>query len=241
MAHDPHGWLAGAPKEAQYKARAQPRPRGRLGAAPVSGWRWYAMPDGLCGQLDALLCLPVALLAVAAVVRRSRRRVCRMCRATTDRDRRAWRFCRSCGAPRNESDKAGANPPGTKAVTAPPLAGGPILVLPSELLRRRGWCREAALDASGYEVFPTDETAAKWSVWGACDKAFEPHTRLWRAWRKGLDDILAERYGGASPHVWNRHPARRYATVVAVAEEVERRIGIARHDNDSATKAATGR
>jgi len=105
------------------------------------------MPDGLCGQLDALLCLPVALLAVAAAVRRSRRRVCRMCRAATDRDRRAWLFCARCGVPRGGGDKTGAKPPGTKAVTAPPLSGGPIPVLPSELLRRRGWCREAALDA----------------------------------------------------------------------------------------------
>ena len=183
--------------------------------------------------------LPVALLAVAAVVRRSLR-ACRRCGAV-DRHRRAWVCCPRCGSPRGDGDKARAKPPGTIAVMAPPLAGGPIPVLPSELLRRRGWCREAALDASGYEVFPTDETAAKWSIWGACDKAFEPHTRLWRAWRKGLDDILAERYGGASPHVWNRHPARRYATIVAVAEEVERRIGLARDGDRRPSTEVTAR
>lgn len=196
------------------------------------------MMDGACGQIDVLALLLAALLAVAAFVRDLARRSCRRCGAI---DRRAWSYCPRCGSPRGESAKAGATPPGTKAVTAPPLSGGLIPVLPSELLRRRGWCREAALDASGDEVFPTDESAAKWSIWGACDKAFEPHTRLWRVWRKGLDDILAERYGGVSPHVWNRHPARRYATVVAVAEEVERRIGIARDGDRSATKGATAR
>lgn len=125
--------------------------------------------------------LPVAVLAAVAAARR----VCRRCGAV---DRRGWVFCPRCGSPRRESAKA------AKAGAAPPLTGGPIPVLPSELLRR-GWCREAALDDCGDEVLPTDGTAAKWSIWGACDKAFEPHSHLWRAFRKHLDDILSERSG----------------------------------------------
>lgn len=192
------------------------------------------MPDGVCGPLDALLILLVALLAVAAAVRRSRRRVCRMCKAATDR--RAWRFCRSCGAPRNESDKAGAKPPGAKTVAVSPLTGERLATLPSQLLRR-GWRRdEEALDDCGHEVAANDERAVAWSLLGACDRAFEPHSRPWRAWRQGLDDILRERCGGVSARVWARHPARRHQSVVALAQEVERRMGLASDGDRNATK-----
>jgi len=192
------------------------------------------MPDSACGPLDALL----ILLVVAVVGARGlARRACRKCGASFD-SRRACQFCARCGAPRG-GGKAGATPPGTKAITAPPLSGGLIPVLPSELLRRRGWCREAALDASGDEVFPTDESAAKWSIWGACDKAFEPHSHLWRAFRKHLDDILSERFGAVSVYEFNSHPARHYATVLAVASEAERRAGIARDGGCSATDGVT--
>jgi len=51
-----------------------------------------------------------------------------------------------------------------------------------------------------------------------------------------LEDILAERYGGVSPHTWNRHPSRRRATVLAVAEEVERRANLARDGGRGAPK-----
>jgi len=189
------------------------------------------MPDSACGPLDASLILLVALLAVVGA-RGLARRACRKCGAFVDR--RAWRFCAKCGSPRGESDRAGAPPSGTKVVAAPPLSGGPIPVLPSELLRR-GWCREAALDDCGYEVFPTDGTAAKWSIWGACDMAFEPHSHLWRAFRKHLDDILSEQFGAVSVYEFNSHPARHHATVLAVASEAERRAGMAREGGGSAT------
>lgn len=192
------------------------------------------MPDGLCAQLDALLCLPVALLAVAAVVRRSLR-ACRNCGAV-DCHRRAWVFCPRCGSPRGETYKDRAPPPGTKTATIPLVTTDePIPVLPSDLLRR-GWRRdEAALDDCGHEVAPNDEHAVAWSLLGACDSAWEPHSARWRAWRKALDEIMAERYGGVSPRVWARHPARRHQIVVELAQEIERRLGIARDSGRSAT------
>ena len=171
--------------------------------------------------------VPVALLAVAAA-RWLTRRVCWRCGAI---DRRAWAYCHRCGLPRGGGDEAGATPPGTRTATIPPVTTDePIHILPSELLRR-GWCREPALNDRGCEVDPGAETAVAWSVWGACDRAFEAHSRLWRAYRKGLDGVMAERYGGVSARVWNRHRARRKRSVVEVAQEVERRIGIARSSN----------
>lgn len=195
------------------------------------------MPDNACGPLDAVLILLVALLAVVRARRLARRRVCRMCRATTDR--RAWLFCRNCGSPRNESDKAGATPPGTKVVTAPPLAGGPI-ALPSDFLRR-GWSREPALNDCGCEVDPCAETAVAWSILGACDRAFPAYSAPWRAWRKSLGEIMAEQFGGVSAVRWARHRTRRHHSVVELAQAVETRAGLAHHDNLSTTKAATAR
>lgn len=193
------------------------------------------MPDGLWGQLSILVPLLAALLAVAAAVWRSEWRACRRCGAA---DHRAWRFCPNCGLPRGDGHETVATLAGTKTVTAPLLAGGLVPILPSDLLRR-GWCREEALSDSGYEVSPTSPAAVAWSISGACDRAFEPHTRPWRAWRKGLEDILRERYGGVSARLWNRHPARRRATVLAIAEEVERRAGLARDGGRGAPKGAS--
>jgi len=193
------------------------------------------MPDSACGPLDALLILLVALLAVAAVVRRWSR-ACRRCGAV-DGHRRAWAHCPRCGTPRHGGHKAGAKPPGTKTATIPVMTTDePIPVLPSELLRR-GWRRdEAALDDCGHEVAPNDERAVAWSLLGACDSVWEPHSARWRAWRKALDEIMAERYGGVSPRVWARHPARRHQSVVALAQEVERRMGLASGGDPNATK-----
>lgn len=193
------------------------------------------MPDGLWRQLSILAPLLAALLAVATAVWRLARRACQRCGAV---DHRAWRFCPKCGWPRGGGGGSGAAPPGTKLATVPLLTSGLMLVRPSELLRR-GWCREEAVSDSGYEVSPTSPAAVAWSVTGACDRAFEPHSAPWRAWRQGLETILRERYGGVSPHTWNRHPARRRATVLAVAEEVERRAGLARDGGSGALKGAS--
>ena len=178
------------------------------------------MMNGACGQIDVLALLLVALLAV----RRWARRACRRCGTI---DRRKWGFCPRCGWPRCGGEGPVAEAATTETVTVAPLTGGPIPVLPTELLRR-GWCREPALDEAGGEVSPTSAMAVAWSISGACDRAFEPHSAAWRAWRQGLEDSLRERYGGVSACVWNQHPSRRRATVLAVAEEVKRRIGLAR-------------
>jgi len=194
------------------------------------------MPDSACGPLDALLILLVALLAVVRARRLARRRACRKCGAFDSR--RAWQFCARCGAPRGGGE-AGATPPGTKAATAPPLAGGPI-ALPSDFLRR-GWSREPALNDCGCEVDPCAETAVAWSILGACDRAFSAYSAPWRAWRKALGEIMAEQFGGVSAVRWARHRTRRHHSVVELAQAVETRAGLARHDNRSTTKAATAR
>jgi hypothetical protein len=184
------------------------------------------MMNGGCGQLDVLMLLVAALLVVAAATRRRALCVCRRC-GTVDQGKRKWRFCARCGSPRSGSDGPVAAPPKTITATVPPLTGEQIPILPSELLRR-AWCREPALDDAGCEVSPTSATAVAWSIWGACDRAFEPHSRLWRAWRQELENILRSQYGGVSAHVWNRHPSRRRETVLAVAASIEQRIGISR-------------
>ncbi len=106
------------------------------------------------------------------------------------------------------------------------LDGEPLPVVPSQLLQK-GWCRpEEAIDAGGCEVLASDESSVAWSMLGACDRAFEPHSAPWRAFRQGLSDILAQRYGGVSPGEWNDHPSRKHGTVVDVAREIERRAGL---------------
>jgi hypothetical protein len=191
------------------------------------------MMDGACGRIDVLVLLLAAVRAVAAFVRRLARPACGRCGVT---DRRAWRFCPRCGSPRGDGHGIAAAPAKTRAMTTPLATNEPIPALPSELLRR-GWRRgEEALSDSGYEVAPTSPAAVAWSVTGACDRAFEPHSAPWRAWRQELETILRERYGGVSARTWNRHPSRRRATVLAVAEEIERRIGISRDGGRAAPK-----
>ncbi len=112
-------------------------------------------------------------------------------------------------------------------------AGG-IRHLPSTLLRR-GWCREATLDADGRIVLPGDPAAVAWSLWGAMNRSFEAGSSEWQELFVHLDRALRTRYGdtiGGRPMTvqrWNRDPSRTKAEVVAVATEVERLMGLTTH------------
>jgi len=181
------------------------------------------MLDGPVDQHVAVgVLMLTALLALVAVVRRLAG--CTARRRGGAVEDRAWDYCPVCGWPRRSDAGPVAAPAETGGATTHPLEGEQIAVLPSVLLRR-GWCREAALDAEGHEVLPSDERSVAWSIWGACDRAFEPHSSPWLAFLKHLKGILSERYGGVSAREWNRHPSRRHEIVVAVAEEIEQRMG----------------
>ncbi len=64
------------------------------------------------------------------------------------------------------------------------------------------------------------------SFWLRLWRAGNDGKPVWRASLKHLKDILTERYGDVSAREWNRHPSRRHETVVAVAEEIEWRMGL---------------
>jgi len=82
------------------------------------------------------------------------------------------------------------------------------------------------MDAEGRIVTPCHSSALAYSIWGAADAAFEPDSEPWREWFRHLTDILAERYSGVSVQRWNRDVGRTHSEVVAVAEEIELRMGL---------------
>ncbi len=172
----------------------------------------------------SLLTLFTTLAAVAWL----RIRRAAACRPHTV-ERRVWTYCPRCGWPRPGD---GSGPPPDSL--ARPVRGA-IMVeqarttvanpLPSALLRR-GWTRHAALDAEGRIVTPCYSSATAFSIWGAGNRAFNPGGETWREWVAHLTDVLTERYGGMSVQRWNRDADRTHAEVVAVAEEIERRMGL---------------
>ena len=162
---------------------------------------------------DVILALSLAagVIVVAATTVRAVRR-------NTPLENRAWTYCPRCGTRRPDD--------GDVVAMASAPDSEPLPVVPSQLLQK-GWCRpEDAINAQGWEVLASDESSVAWSVLGACDRAFEPHSTPWRAFRRGLGDVLARRYGGVSPGEWNDHPSREHETVVALAQEIERRAGL---------------
>ena len=109
----------------------------------------------------------------------------RACRRRGRLENRAWTYCPRCGTRRPDDEKD------ITMTTA--LDGEPLPVVPSQLLQK-GWCRpEDAINAQGWEVLASDESSVAWSILGACDRAFEPHSAPWRAFRRGLRDILEQR------------------------------------------------
>ncbi len=96
--------------------------------------------------------------------------------------------------------------------------------LPSDLLRG-GWSRtvQPAADAAGRPVFPAGGNARFFTIWAACNHAFDGSPRR-ESFFRALQTILRERYGGVTVLKWNRDPARTKEEVVAVAAEAERRM-----------------
>ncbi len=144
-------------------------------------------------------------------------------------EQRAWTYCPKCGWSR-PSDAIGPSPdaparPIRDAITEECTTASEAVPLPSVLLRA-GWTRHAALDAEGRIVTPCFSSATAYSIWGAGYRAFHPGGETWGEWCRHLADILAEQHGGMSVLRWNQHAARTHAEVVAVAEEIERRMGL---------------
>jgi len=173
-------------------------------------------------MLDGLS-LALSMVASAVVVAATVRWLTiRTVRRRGSLENRAWTFCPRCGT-RRLDDREVVAASGEKGVTTTSTREG---ILPSAFLQK-GWCRpEAALDAGGCEVLASNESSVAWSILGACDRAFEPHSAPWRAFQQELHDILAQRYGGVSPREWNDHASRTHETVVEVAREVERQAGL---------------
>lgn len=169
-----------------------------------------------------------ALTTMAAVAWRSRRAAACRPHAVA---RREWRFCGQCGWPRTAN---GSPPPATRpirdAITVAGTATPDTGLLPSDLLRQ-GWTRAAAVDAQGRIVTPCWPTAVAWSIWGALNRAYEPGGEAWQAAHRHLTDIIAEREGGCtvSAQHWNRSGGRSHSEILAVASEIEMRLGQMSH------------
>ncbi len=169
----------------------------------------------------------VVLTTLATVAWLSLRRAA-ACRPHTI-ERRAWTYCPKCGWSR-PADATGPSldaptRPIRDAITNEHATASVAVPLPSVLLRK-GWTRQAALDAEGRIVTPCDSSATAFSIWGAGNRAFDPGGETWREWIRHLTDILAERYGGMSVQPWNREAYRTHSEVVAVSMDIERRMGL---------------
>lgn len=103
--------------------------------------------------------------------------------------------------------------------------------LPSELLRA-GWsCDYTAETADGRSVCSDDPDAVAWSLSGAVNQALGAFSDPWQRYFKELGSLLASRMttelrGDALVYMWNRRVATGQDAVVALAEEVERRLGL---------------
>ena len=144
-------------------------------------------------------------------------------------EQRAWDFCPVCGRRRPSQGSASSPYPAIRpirdAITVAGTSTPDTRMLPSALLRK-GWTRQAALDAEGRIVTPCFSSARAFSIWGAGNRAFDPGGETWREWIRYLTDILVEKYGDVSMQQWNRDADRTHAEVVSVAEEIERRMGL---------------
>ena len=104
-------------------------------------------------------------------------------------------------------------------------------LLPSELLRV-GWSRDhTAETADGRSVCTDDPGAVAWSLSGAVNQSLSVFSDPWQRYYKELGSLLASRVttelrGDALVYMWNRRIATGQAAAVALAEEVERRLGL---------------
>ncbi|MFQ5463974.1 MAG: hypothetical protein ACE5E5_15285 [Phycisphaerae bacterium] len=179
------------------------------------------------------LCIVIGLAAVTALTMRAAVAWWSVRRATACRphieEHRAWTYCPKCGwsRPADESGSSSDTPtrPIRDAITVAHTLTANTRLLPSDLLRR-GWTRAAAIDAEGRIVTPCDSTATAYSIWGAGNRAFDPDGKVWREWNRHLTEILAERYGGTNACRWNREAGRTHSEVLALAVEIELRMGL---------------
>jgi hypothetical protein len=94
---------------------------------------------------------------------------------------------------------------------------------PSDYLKR-GWCQLAsARDADGTPCFPGDPDAVAWCLSGAIREAILAENLPWDS--EYIDWVKAF-VGGREPSYYNDKSERTQAEVVALAEEVERRMGL---------------
>lgn len=104
--------------------------------------------------------------------------------------------------------------------------------LPSELLRA-GWSRNyTAETADGRSVCSDAPDAVAWNLSGAVNQTLGVFSDQWQAYYKELGKLLAARMttelnGDALVYKWNRQVATGQDEVVALAEEVERRLSLA--------------
>lgn len=105
--------------------------------------------------------------------------------------------------------------------------------LPSELLRA-GWSRNYTAETKdGRSVCSDAPDAVAWSLSGAVNQTLGVFSDQWQAYFKELGKLLAARMttelrGDALVYRWNRQVATDQDAVVALAEEVEQRLGLAR-------------
>lgn len=107
--------------------------------------------------------------------------------------------------------------------------------LPSELLKA-GWSRDhTAETADGRSVCSDDPAAVAWNISGAVTLALGAFNDPWHKYFKELAKLLQERnldFGtgaerDALVYLWNRRTSGQ-KEVIAIAEEVERRLGLVR-------------
>jgi hypothetical protein len=200
--------------ECHLRAHAKERLH-RLRRDGTTLWR-CAMLNGACGQIDILLFLLAALLALVVAVRRSAPRSCPRCAAT---DRRAWCFCATCGWPMWPK-----TPLIVRGVFDGPASSKLALDSRSPVSRLRvGWCQGAnARDCAGHAVFPRQSVAASWSLLGAIAASLDCGTPEWTAYFKRLSRVLGAPSGSARWLAgWNDDPSRTQAEVVAAAAAAE--------------------
>jgi hypothetical protein len=181
------------------------------------------MMNGACGQIDVLALVLAALLAVVVAVRRSAPRSCPQCAAT---DRRAWRFCATCGWPmwpKTPLIVRGVFAGPAAEVIAP--ASSKLALDPrSPVSRLRvGWCQGAmARDSRGRAVFPRQSIAVSWSLSGAIAASLDASTPEWTAYLRSVSRILdAPCVSARWLAEWNDDPSRTQAEVVAAAAAAE--------------------
>lgn len=91
---------------------------------------------------------------------------------------------------------------------------------PSDYIRK-GWCQGSnATDEHGYCVEPRAENACCWCLGGAIDASFLIEDSLWRQFRFILINKIA-----CIP-VWNDAQERKREEVIAIAEAVEKELGL---------------